>query len=678
MEQVSQILRSEKAEQSRLLVWRDSTLRVGLAALLSLISCFQSGCGPAFNYGIITPHPNISPSQRNVLQYADAFDAESVSEGAAITLDETSKEPDRSTLEQAKSVLNPMPDDAVVQLTLPEIRRNALENNLDLQVDLHAPVIAAESFNSERWKFESVLAASQSQNISIDGFGGETDMAIFDTTLRVPTRVGGIASIGLPFSRSDFDDAAFNLRTNSFGGRTDRKGFDLTLSQPLLRNAGATVNHASINVAGLLLMQADTRTRLSAIRILASVEQAYWSYFFSYENLAIQVRLYEVSKKQLDSSKRLVEEGVRTKAEIVRAESGVAQRYEQVIAAELNRRLAERSLKRIMNSPLLPTNGGTSIIPNSPPDPRGFKFDREEVVSLALSNRAELIENEFQQNIDRINIEVNKNAILPDVRFDFRYAFAGDGGTYNEAIDRLFEPELDSYSFGLTSELPVQGNQAARARHRQSRWALSQTQAFQRAITLSITEESLNAVDSVEKIWQRIVANRIFVDTARKSYENELTQFEKGETTNTDVFVQLSSLAQAEQQLVLSLSDYQRSLVDLAFATGTVLGQSGVVFGCPTQVPAHMDANGLVQMEQVVDPAQLVPVETEDVSQTAPDEETDPEEIPLPAPDDTPTERLDTENEEGDRPQLDLETDTEDVAYPFSELLKEISEPPGF
>ncbi|MFK8114815.1 MAG: TolC family protein [Rubripirellula sp.] len=641
----------------------------------------QSGCGPAFNYGIITPHPSISPSRRNALQHADVFDANVVSEGTAISLDETSKEPDRSTLEEAKSVLNPMPDDAVVQLTLPEIRRDALQYNLNLQVDLHAPVIAAESFNSERWKFESVLGATQSQNISIDSFGGETDMANFDTTLRVPTRLGGIARIGLPFSRSDFDDAAFNLRTSGFGGRTDRTGFDLSLSQPLLRNAGADVNHASINVSGLLLMQADARTRLSAIRLLASAEQAYWSYFFAYENLAIQVRLYEVSKKQLTSSNRLVEEGVRTKAEIVRAESGVAQRYEQVIAAELNRRLAERSLKRIMNSPRLPTNGGTSIIPNSPPDPRGFEFNREEVVSLALGNRVELIENEFQQDIDRINIEVNKNAILPDVRFDFRYSFAGEGDTYNQSIDKLFEPESDSYSFGFTSDLPVQGNQAARARHRQSRWALSQTQAFQRAITLTITEESLNAVDSVEKIWQRIVANRLFVDTARKSYENELTQFEKGETTNTDVFVQLSSLAQAEQQLVLSLSDYQRSLVDLAFATGTVLGQSGVVYGCPTPVPAHMEAGRPVGLQQPVNPegpGQLVPVEAEDVSQLESSDPSDPEEIPSPRPDEEPRLRQgEPAVDEADRQPIDIDSDASDASDAFSELLKEISEPPG-
>jgi outer membrane protein TolC len=565
--------------------WKQLTL----TALILCVVFSSVGCGPAFNLGIIHPHTKISDKQRNILRYATPLEPESLANEPSPSLADTPVVPGREILKEAKSVLQPLPDDEIVRLALPEINRDALEYNLNLQVDLHNPLIAEQGYISERWKFESVLATGQSQNIAINGFGGEADNAIFDTSLRVPTRLGGMAFIGIPFSRASYDPLAFNPQTNALGGRTDITGFSLGVNQPLLRNAGIDVNFASINIAGLILMQTDARTRLSAIRILANAEQAYWSYFFAYENLAIQVRLYELSLKQLESSKRLVEEAVRTKAEIVRAQSGVAQRYEQVVSAELNRRLAERTLKRLMNSPLLPTNGGATIIPETPPDPKGIVFDRRQVVELALANRVELIDNEFQQSIDRINIQVNQNAVLPDIRFDFRYAFAGDGATYNDALDRLFRPELDNYSFGLQSTIPIQGNQSARARLQQSRLLLSQTQAFREAVTIAITEETLKAVDSVEKIWQRIIANRIFVESARESYNIELIQFEKGESTNTEVFVQLSNLAQAEQQYVLSLADYQRSLVDLAFASGTILGKSGVVFGNPSDVPAFME-----------------------------------------------------------------------------------------
>jgi hypothetical protein len=94
-------------------------------------------------------------------------------------------------------------------------------------------------------------------------------------------------------------------------------------------------------------------------------------------------------------------------------------------------------------------------------------------------------------------------------------------------------------------------------------------------------------MDAVEQQWHRILANQLSVATAERTYEAERIQFEQGESTNTEVFVQLSNLAQAQQLLIQSFADFQRALVDLAFATGTVLGQSGMVWGMPNQLPPN-------------------------------------------------------------------------------------------
>ena len=43
------------------------------------------------------------------------------------------------------------------ELTIEEVRRDALANNLDLQVQLFAPTIASENLKAERAKFEAVF-----------------------------------------------------------------------------------------------------------------------------------------------------------------------------------------------------------------------------------------------------------------------------------------------------------------------------------------------------------------------------------------------------------------------------------------------------------------------------------------------------------------------------------------
>ena len=56
-------------------------------------------------------------------------------------------------------------------------------------------------------------------------------------------------------------------------------------------------------------------------------------------------------------------------------------------------------------------------------------------------------------------------------------------------------------------------------------------------------------------------------------------QFEVGLRTSTEVLDAQSRLADAQSREVRALADYQISLVDIAFATGTLLGQSQVEFG---------------------------------------------------------------------------------------------------
>ncbi len=63
---------------------------------------------------------------------------------------------------------------------------------------------------------------------------------------------------------------------------------------------------------------------------------------------------------------------------------------------------------------------------------------------------------------------------------------------------------------------------------------------------------------------------------AARTLEAESRQFDRGARTSTDVLDAATSLADAQSAEVLAIGDYRISLVDLAVATGTVLGSAGV------------------------------------------------------------------------------------------------------
>jgi len=91
-----------------------------------------------------------------------------------------------------------------------------------------------------------------------------------------------------------------------------------------------------------------------------------------------------------------------------------------------------------------------------------------------------------------------------------------------------------------------------------------------------ITQEVLNVIDQVESNWQQILASRQSAILEAELYQAEIRQFEVGLRTSTDVLVAQTNFANAQSTEIAALANYQISLVDTAFATGTLLGAAKV------------------------------------------------------------------------------------------------------
>jgi outer membrane protein TolC len=86
----------------------------------------------------------------------------------------------------------------------------------------------------------------------------------------------------------------------------------------------------------------------------------------------------------------------------------------------------------------------------------------------------------------------------------------------------------------------------------------------------------LNAIDQLEANWQRILASRQSTILDSRLFEAEKRQFELGLGTSTDVLQAQATFAESQRAEILALSEYQIALVDLAYATGTLLGAAKV------------------------------------------------------------------------------------------------------
>lgn len=474
-----------------------------------------------------------------------------------------------------------------------DIREAALRNNLSIQIAQFLPSIAQTEVREEEAKFDNIIFAYaqyaekdlpsisgdnvsfKSDNPNLDKQELKLDILAQEKTetslvagIKVPLRTGGTVTLSSPLSRK--------LTDGNFDSTQYQSALEFSFSQPLLRNAGRRANEASIRIAELNQQDAQLNTRLQSIRIIAMVDKAYWALYQAWGELDVRRTQYEYATQNLAMVKRRVEEGLTAAVELNRSEIGVADRMEALIVAQTKLKLAQRQLQFFMND--IVDNNPDPLIPTTQPNLLKFDFDREKLLNDAMDNRIELLQQELKLAADARKIEYLENQTLPLFSLDYQYgALSNQLSSMGDIYQGVLNGQFSDWAIGLKFEMPVT-NEARKARLDnaiQQRMQRLTTKSLQ---MLTVKKEIYDALDKTDQNWQRIIAARKQVLIAGLNYEAELKQFSEGLRTMTEVLETLTRLGEAQIKEIKAITDYQVTLVDTAYATGTLLGYSKVQF----------------------------------------------------------------------------------------------------
>lgn len=461
-----------------------------------------------------------------------------------------------------------------VEMSLEEVRAQTLANNLDLRAQLVAPSAAAARLSAEEAAFESVFTLSARYDEIDNATSTELESAQAENVniapgVRIPLRTGGEARVRVPLNRNENDNEFTTLNP------AYTSDVEFSISQPLLRNAGRRASTYQIRIASYDRQISEAQTKLEAIRQLAAADRVYWRLYAARRDLEVRQQQYELAMAQLDRAQRLVDQGRAADVEVVRAQAGVANSLEGIIVAENEVLRQQRELKRTVNAPGLDIGGTTLVVPATEPDPVRFGFDREALLVAALANRMEMLELELRLAQDAATIEFNENQALPLLTLDYTYRINGLGEDWGDSMDVVRDNRFEDWSLGLNAEVPI-GNEQARSRVRASILDRLQRLRTKEARAQAIRQEVLDAIDTLDSAWQRVLAARQSVILNTRLYDAEQRQFNVGRSTSTDVLDAAAALTEAQSAEVRALADYQVAQVDLAFATGTLLGAARI------------------------------------------------------------------------------------------------------
>jgi outer membrane protein TolC len=235
-----------------------------------------------------------------------------------------------------------------------------------------------------------------------------------------------------------------------------------------------------------------------------------------------------------------------------------------------------------MNRQDIPLNANIRIEPKTGPNPLKLDVDPEKLVEVALSNRMDTVQWELELAIEELDLELNRNATLPDLSLSYSYDAQTSAGDIEHAFGDFRNKTSDTHIVSLSARIPM-GNRAAKARLEQARLRQLQSQTDYADYRQSIQQEVYDRVRDLNNSWRNILAAEQNVEAALRTYKVEQSQFQIGNRTSTEVSDSSAVLARAQLGRINALVDYEIAQIYLARATGALLGYSRIILE-PTDI----------------------------------------------------------------------------------------------
>ncbi len=488
-------------------------------------------------------------------------------------------------------------------LSLREAIEMGLENNLNLEVQRHAPLIADEEaeiswgaydpeFYGETHYLDSetpnAVALNAQPTTSLKGVEGEGGFR------------GLVPWLGASYSLSLYSS---RLETNSTIQSVSpalRSIVSIGVNIPLMRGLIWNEPWTRVKTTRILREAEFENFRRDVMDTVRNIEASYWSLIASDEQLRVEQKSLETARALLEQTQTQYEVGVVSKVEVTEAEAGVAAREFTRIVAENQYLTNQDRLINLVLGPNLTAESKLVIEPTDrPEDYVVYDIDVEEAVRKAVQLRPELAIAKREIERQEIAVKFAKNQRLPQLDLVGEYANEGLSGSDNPDLSCVFggtnpacptpgpgitigndyKDSYDNFFTGSAADRIVGGaifsipipNTAGRHGVTKSELQLRRAVVQKRRTEQQIVLEVREAARNLESAQEGIASSERRQAAAAEQLRAERIRLEYGESTPFDVLLRERDLVGAETEKILAFRAYRTSVTDLDRFQGTIL-----------------------------------------------------------------------------------------------------------
>jgi outer membrane protein TolC len=424
--------------------------------------------------------------------------------------------------------------------------------------------------------------------------------ATFSTALLKPLPTGGVAGItfNLPYTFTNLAsrvNPSYRPQLQFAFEQPLLQGFGVELNQIRPNHPGDILNLGAFNtqptVEGILI----TRIRFDQQRaefernvdiMLANVEIAYWNLYSSYWTLYSQEAALRQAYEAWRATKAKLEAGKVANAALAQAR-GQYELFRSNRIQALNDLLeSERQLRILLGLPIV---DGKRLVPSDEPTLAPFQPNWEAAWQDAMTLRPELFIARQDVKVNQMNVILQKNNLLPDLRFTATYDINDigsrlDGPDAANALRNLSSNHFNNWALGLRFTVPI-GYRLAHSNLRIARLQLARSYEI-------LKEQEMKAGEFLKAKYQRVIATYELIKALRAQREAfaeqlkaQLQIFLAGagapagqDRAPLDLLLEAQRFwAAALQSEYQAIRDYNNALVSFEFARGRVLEHDNVV-----------------------------------------------------------------------------------------------------
>jgi outer membrane protein TolC len=480
------------------------------------------------------------------------------------------------------ALVSPPPDNRpVLELSLDDVVKRTLENNADIAVARYDPESSEYNVKLYEGYYEpyalSTVRKNSNTSPATNAFAGASNLETgvwtynFGALQTLPT--GGSFEVDFNNGRQS-TNSIFQTFNPSYTST-----FNLSLNQPLLRNLSVDANRYQIKVAKKNYEISDVQFRQTVVNTIANVKQSYYDLIYALDNLDAQRKSLGLAQQLLEENRIKVRVGTMAPLDVVSAQSEVAGREANVIAAEATVQDVEDTLKRAMFTESDTASWNTRLVPTDRPTAAPVTVDVDAAIKTALAKRTDIQAARKSLESAEYGISYAKNQLLPSLNLAAGYGTNGLGGTqvldpvtrnplptpiaggWGDAVSDVFGRTYPTWTLGVTLSYPVLNRQGS-ANAARARVARDQQQAMVHQAELGIVQEVRAAGRAVDTNYKLVESTRAARVLQEQRLDAETKKFAAGMSTNFLVTQAQRDLAVAAVAELQAVANYRKAIVN--------------------------------------------------------------------------------------------------------------------